>query len=78
MTRSAIAASWNGATGVARWEVRAGADRASLRPVGSFPSSGFETSVQVPAAAGARVVQVAALGPAGRVLGTSRAIAVSS
>jgi arylsulfotransferase ASST len=70
----AIAASWNGATDVARWEVRVGADRASLHPVGSFPAGGFETSIRVPTASGARVVQVAALGPAGRVLGTSRTV----
>ncbi len=74
----AVAASWNGATGVARWEVRVGADRSSLHPVGSFPTGGFETSIRVPETTGARLVEVAALGPAGRVLATSRAITVSS
>ncbi len=71
-----VKTSWNGATGVARWDVRAGANRASLRPVGSFPTGGFETSMRVPAASGARIVEVTARGPAGRVLGTSRAITV--
>jgi hypothetical protein len=58
--------------------VRVGADRKSLHPVGTFPTGGFETSMRVPGVAAARVVEVAALGPAGRVLGTSRAIAVAS
>lgn len=70
-----IATSWNGATGVERWEVRAGADSASLQAVGSFATAGFETSMRV-RATGARLVQVAAIGPAGRVLGTSRTVPV--
>ena len=37
--------SWNGATGVARWELLAGADASSLAPVTSTPSAGFETAV---------------------------------
>ena len=36
--------SWNGATGIARWELLAGADAASLAPVGSKASEGFETA----------------------------------
>jgi hypothetical protein len=70
-----VGASWNGSTNVASWQVLAGADRNSLQPVGSFARSGFETTMQVPGN-GARVVEVQALGPAGRILGTSTATPV--
>jgi hypothetical protein len=39
--------SWNGATGIARWELLAGADVGSLVPVGSRGSQGLETAVTV-------------------------------
>ncbi len=71
-----LAASWNGATNVARWQVLAGADAGALHPVASFARSGFETKMRLPAN-GARVVAVRALGPAGRVLGISAATAVN-
>jgi hypothetical protein len=74
-TSVTVAASWNGSTKVARWQVLAGTDRNSLQPVASFARSGFETTMRVPRTA-ARVVEVQALGPAGRILGTSAATAV--
>ena len=39
-----VAASWNGATEVASWQVLAGASQTSLAPVASAPKSGFQTS----------------------------------
>src|SRR5207302_254158 len=46
-----VYASWNGATGVARWQVLAGQSRSSLAVVGSAQRSGFETSMRVPRSA---------------------------
>lgn len=42
-----VYASWNGATEVDRWTILAGADKSSLHPVGSQPSTGFETAIAV-------------------------------
>jgi len=67
--------SWNGATGVARWRLEAGASRRTLRTLGSVARTGFETVI--PAPASAAVVAVAALGPGGRVLATSAPVAVA-
>ncbi|MGH2559713.1 MAG: arylsulfotransferase family protein [Thermomicrobiales bacterium] len=39
--------SWNGATEVASWHVLAGPDPDQLRPVGSEPRAGFETTISV-------------------------------
>jgi hypothetical protein len=61
--------SWNGATGIARWELLAGADAASLAPVGSRPSQGFETAVTVKSTA--PLVAMRAYDAAGNVLVTS-------
>jgi len=72
-----VAASWNGATNVARWRLLAGSDAGSLQPVGTFAKAGFETTMRIPAS-GTRVVEVQALGPAGRVLGTSVATPVKT
>ncbi|HUB70139.1 MAG TPA: arylsulfotransferase family protein [Acidimicrobiales bacterium] len=44
---SVVYASWNGATGVRRWTVLAGADPTSLTAIGSQPVTGFETSIAV-------------------------------
>jgi len=71
-----VAASWNGATNVARWQVLAGPSPTALTMVGTFTTTGFETTMRVPSAAGATVVEVQALGPAGKVLGTSAPVAV--
>jgi hypothetical protein len=64
-----IHASWNGATEVARWQVLAGADAASLRPAASAPRRGFETRLAV--GGDATTFAVRALGRDGRVLATS-------
>jgi hypothetical protein len=61
--------SWNGATGVARWELLAGRDAGSLAAVGSARSAGFETAVT--ARSTAPMVAMRAYDAAGNVLGTS-------
>ncbi len=68
-----VYASWNGATEVARWQVRGGASPARLRAVHTGRRTGFETAITVPAVA---YVAVAALDAAGRELGVSRPLAV--
>jgi len=40
-----VYASWNGATEVATWRVLAGRDPDGMKPIGSVPRKGFETSV---------------------------------
>jgi hypothetical protein len=61
--------SWNGATGIARWELLAGADAASLAPVASRPSEGFETAVT--AKSTAPLVAMRAYDAAGNVVVTT-------
>jgi hypothetical protein len=74
---TAIAASWNGATGVVDWQVLAGAGASALAPVGApVASTGFETLIS--AATAARYVAVRAIGAGGAVLGTSAAVAVGA
>ncbi|WP_205718576.1 arylsulfotransferase family protein [Actinomadura sp. WMMA1423] len=68
----AVHAVWNGATGVARWEVLAGGAPDALKPVAAAAWSGLDTSIALPAAAGsARYVKVRARDAGGKVLGTS-------
>jgi hypothetical protein len=69
-------ASWNGATGVASWQLLAGSDAGSLSPAGSAPSTGFETTLRLTTEQ--KYVQVRALDGSGHVLGTSRTIRVKS
>ena len=65
-----VVASWNGATGVARWQLLEGPRRSALRAVGGAQARrGFETALAIPA--GARYVAARALGPRGRGLGES-------
>jgi hypothetical protein len=71
--RDAIA-SFNGATGVDRWTLLAGASEDALRPAGSSARQGFETRLRIPA--GARFVAARALGPRGGKLGESEPVAV--
>jgi hypothetical protein len=71
--RGVVYASWNGETGIARWVVLAGPDRAHLEAVGSTAWAGLETAVPARVAAG-QVVEVRALDVRGRVLGTSRVV----
>ncbi|MGA9284385.1 MAG: arylsulfotransferase family protein [Solirubrobacteraceae bacterium] len=67
-----VYASWNGATGVAGWNVLAGSSSTQLTPVASAAKSGFETSISV--AGKPAYVLVQALGPAGEVLAGSPTI----
>jgi hypothetical protein len=70
-----VAASWNGATGVAAWQVLAGATPTTLAPLGApVASAGFET--QIPAATTAAYVGVEALASTGAVLAQAAPIAV--
>jgi hypothetical protein len=62
-------ASWNGATGVARWRLLVGASPRSMRPAATAPRSGFETRIAMRALP--RYVAVQALGQQGQILGTS-------
>jgi hypothetical protein len=69
--------SWNGATGVARWQLLAGPSRSALRAVGGpRPKAGFETSLTVPA--DATYVAARALGPRGKSLGESPPVEVGA
>jgi hypothetical protein len=61
--------SWNGATGVAGWQVLSGQSATSLAPAGGVAREGFESSVVVP---NAPWVQAQALDASGAVIGTSR------
>lgn len=65
--------SWNGATGVARWRLRAGPQPDRLNPITTIPWSGFETKIAAPAE---RYVEVQALDAGGRVIGRSRTLRV--
>lgn len=64
-----VAASWNGATEVASWQVLAGSSPASLSLAASAPSHGFQTSIALTPAPAYLAVQ--ALDAAGTVLGRS-------
>ena len=65
-------ASWNGATGVAQWQVLAGSNPNALVPAATVSRTGFETHATV--SGSPQYVAVRALGPHGEVLGTSPAI----
>jgi Arylsulfotransferase (ASST) len=78
-TRPAVAASdsgktttvyvsWNGATGVKRWRVLAGASARSLTAATTAPRAGFETAIKIYRQSH---VRVQALDGSGHVLGTS-------
>jgi hypothetical protein len=67
---STVYASWNGATGVSRWDVLAGSSSTRLKRVASHDRTGFETAIAV--GRGYAVYEVQALSAGGRVLGTSR------
>lgn len=67
-----VYASWNGATGVARWRVLAGPAPEELGEIGSGERTGFESEIAVqPDAA---YVAVEAIGETGEILGTSAAV----
>ncbi|WP_028061489.1 hypothetical protein [Candidatus Solirubrobacter pratensis] len=62
-------ASWNGATGVARWQLLAGPSQEAMTPVADAPSAGFETAAS--AATRQPLVAMRALDAAGNTLATS-------
>jgi Arylsulfotransferase (ASST) len=62
-------ASWNGATAVASWRLLAGNSVRALKPLTTFPRTGFES--EIPVAARGPYLQVQALNSGGQVLGTS-------
>ncbi|HUB76979.1 MAG TPA: hypothetical protein VL977_07970, partial [Solirubrobacteraceae bacterium] len=62
--------SWNGATGVARWQLLAGAAATALAPSGkAVRPAGFETALAAPA--GAAYLAVEAIAADGKVLSQS-------
>ncbi len=67
-------ASWNGATDVASWELLGGTSPQTLAPAGTFPRTGFETAISVPATL--KYVAVRAHDANGAILGTSHTVAV--
>jgi len=69
-----VAASWNGATEVASWQVLAGASPTSLAPVASAPRTGFETSIAVSSTPTPAYLAVQALSASGAVIGLSPTI----
>jgi hypothetical protein len=71
-----VAASWNGATTVASWQVMAGSAPTALVPVGApVATAGFETQIVAPTTA--PYVGVEALGASGEVLAQATPVAVS-
>ena len=64
--------SWNGKTGIARWQLLAGSDAAHLEPVKEQAWSGLEDVITLAGTSGA--VAVRALDAQGTVLGTSKVI----
>ena len=66
-----LSASWNGATGVASWQVYGGSSLSSLVPLDTVPKSGFQTTATV--GTSVPYVEVRALDGNGNVLGASAA-----
>jgi len=74
-----VYASWNGATGVERWQLLAGEQAGNLQPVSSTRSHGFETALPTatsagPNASGGPYLAVQALGAGGAPLGQSSTV----
>jgi hypothetical protein len=70
-----IYVSWNGATGVAAWQVVAGKRKDALKPIATRIRTGFETAIGIPAMSG--YVSVVALDVHGRALRSAAPTAVS-
>jgi hypothetical protein len=70
--RTAVYASWNGATDVASWQLLTGSSAGHMSAVSTTPRSGFETVIPAPAAP---LYEVRALSASGSVLATSGAVA---
>jgi hypothetical protein len=75
-SRAALYVSWNGATSVARWQLLTGRSASSLAPVRSVPKRWFQTQIDLTQSSGVAVVR--ALSAKGRVLASSRPVAISS
>jgi arylsulfotransferase ASST len=73
--QTVVRASWNGATGVASWQVLGGPAATGLAVLASGPRNGFETTIAVPRVA---YVSVRALDAAGNVLASSSTVAPGS
>jgi len=69
-----VYASWNGATDVARWEVRTGTRPDNVQAVGATGRTGFETAITVPLQHG--YATAVALDARGRRLGAAAPVAV--
>ena len=74
--KATVYASWDGDTQVVGWRVLAGNSAQSLKTVATRAKSGFETSI--PLSSSYKAYKVQALGPKGKVLGTSQAFPTTS
>jgi Arylsulfotransferase (ASST) len=74
--KATVYASWDGDTQVVGWRVLAGNSAQSLKTVATRAKSGFETSI--PLSSTYKAYEVQAVGPKGKVLGTSKAFPTSS
>lgn len=70
-----VYASWNGATAVATWEVRAGTPGGPMTTVGTAPRRGFETRISCRTDAGH--VDAVARDAHGTILGTSETVRIA-
>ena len=73
-TRAKLYVSWNGATEVAVWQLRAETKRAGLKPASTTRRAGFETVLEVPA--GADYAAAVAFDHSGRPIGTSDTVRI--
>jgi hypothetical protein len=69
-----VSASWNGATGVASWQLLAGPGIKGMTAVAAAPATGFETSITAPV--GQPFVAMRAFDAAGSPIGTSAPVKV--
>lgn len=74
--KATVYASWDGDTQVVGWRVLGGNSAQSLKTVATRAKSGFETSI--PLSSTYKAYKVQALGPKGKVLGTSNTFPTSS
>jgi hypothetical protein len=70
----AVSASWNGATGVARWQLLAGPGQEGMTAVTDAPATGFETTITAPVSQ--PFVAMRAFDAAGNAIGTSAPVKV--
>jgi len=74
--KATVYASWDGDTQVVGWRVLAGNSVQSLKTVATRAKSGFETTI--PLTSTFKAYKIQALGPKGKVLGTSEAFPTSN